>query len=126
MKKVLAFFAMLASLFLLSLGANLAQDKSIRLNRIEIEAMVYFFGEATIKGSDIELLAALSQKLKKAQKEAAAFTDTTQTIQLELSPQEAKICLDMINQATFQAKWVDMVLAMKRKFAAVASPSLGR
>lgn len=126
MKKVLAFIAMLSALFLFNLGANSAQDKSIKLNRLEIDGMVYFFGEAKVKGSDIEILAALSQKLKKAQKDASAFNDTTQTVELNISPQEAKICLDIINDSVFQARWVEMVYGMKRKFASIAMPSLGR
>ncbi|MBN2357366.1 hypothetical protein JXO59_14730 [candidate division KSB1 bacterium] len=126
MKKVLALLAMMVSLFLLSLSANLAQDRSIKMNRVEIESMVYFFGEANVKGSDIEILATLSQKLKKGQKEASAFTDTTQTIQLDLTPGEAKICLDIINDATFQAKWVEMVYGMKRKLEKMASSTATR
>jgi len=120
MKKIVAFLAMILSLFLLSLGANLAQDDAIKLNRPEIESMLYFFNEANIRGADIEVWAALAQKLKAGQKEVAAFVDTSQTITLKLSAQEAKICVDIINNSTFQAKWVDLVLGLKRKLQKIA------
>lgn len=123
MKRVGAFLAMILSLFLLSLGANLAQDQSLKFNRLEIESLLYFFNEANIKGSEIEIWAALSQKLKEGQKEANAFVDTTQTVSVNLISQEAKLCIDVINNATFQAKWVELVLGIKRKLEKIAPSS---
>jgi hypothetical protein len=120
MKKVIAFLAMIVSLFLLSLGANLAQEPYIKLNRPEMESLLCFFNEASVRGADIETWATLGQKLKTGAKEVAVFVDTTQVVSLPLNSREAKICIDIINDSTFQAKWVELVYSIKRKLQKAA------
>lgn len=120
MKRIMAFLGMTVFLFLLSLGVNMAQDKPLQFNRPEMESMMFLFNETTIKGSDIDVLAALSQKLKAGVQESAAFSDTTQTVSLPLTAQEAQVCLNIINNATFQARFVELVLGMKQKLQLLA------
>jgi|GEM_PF-836721 len=120
MKRIIAFLAMIVSLFLLSLGANLAQEPSVKLNRPEMESLLCCFNESSVRGIDIETWAVLAHKLKAGATEAAAFGDTTLVVSLPLSSNEARICIDIINNSTFQAKSVEMVYSIKRKLQKAA------
>ena len=123
MKGFIVILAMMAFLFVLSLGVNVAQDESLRFNRPELESMLCFFDQASIKGSDIEALSALSQKLKEGAKQVAAFPDTSKTIGVKVSSKEARLCLDIINGATLQARHVRLVAGMKKKLQIFATPA---
>ncbi len=123
MKKALSIIGMTAALFLLSMGINLAQqDAVLKFNRPEIESLLTMFNETPIKGQDLDVLAPLMTKLKDGVKEASAFIDTSQTVDIKVNAQEAGIFLNIINNATFPARFVDLVLGMKKKIQAVAPP----
>jgi|WetSurMetagenome_2_1015567.scaffolds.fasta_scaffold582206_1 hypothetical protein len=123
MKKAFTILAMTATLFLLSMGINLAQQEPvIKFNRPEVESLLAMFNETPIKGQDLDVLAPLMTKVKNGAKEASAFTDTSQVVSMKVSPQEAGIFLNIINNATFPARFVDLVLSMKKKIQVVAPP----
>jgi hypothetical protein len=123
MKRLIAILAMMAFLFVLSLGVNIAQDEPLRFNRPEMESMQYFFNEASIKGADIDAVASIAQKLKEGGRQVAAFSDASQTIRIKVTSQEARICLEIINNATFQARHAELVSGMKKKLQIFAAPS---
>ncbi|HNS72564.1 MAG TPA: hypothetical protein PKI81_04095 [bacterium] len=121
MKHFFALLAMMTFLFFLSLSVNIAQDKSLRLNRLEMESMLTLFDHTIVKGSDIEGLADLSAKLREGARQVALFQDSSRTVVLNVTAREAKICLGMIENATIQGRQAEMVRRIRIKLQHYAS-----
>ncbi len=121
MRKIIPFLVMALVLYL-SLFTNVFgqnQIKTINFSAAEAESMVFLFNQTTIKGSDVDVVAPLSKKLNTALKSAKALEDKTKPVPIELSLQELQICLNVINNATFEARYAELVLGMKSKIKAV-------
>ncbi|MBN1540903.1 hypothetical protein JW992_02075 [candidate division KSB1 bacterium] len=107
----------LSLIFPILLVASLAfaQESDVNFNAAEAESMVFLFNQTTIKGSDVEVVAPLAQKLNAALEIAKVTEDKTQLVPLKLTAQEIEICFNVINNATFEARYAQLVFSMKNK-----------
>jgi hypothetical protein len=121
MKLIFSILAMMTFLFFLSLSVNMTQDESLRLNRPEMDSLLALFDQTSVRGTEIEGIAGLSQKLKEGAKQLDNYSDSSRTIVLRVSPREARICLEMINRATFQASHAETMKRIKSKLMHYAS-----
>jgi hypothetical protein len=80
-----------------------------------VESMLFLYNQTTVKGSDVEIVAPVGAKLKAGLKAARALNDTTKMITLKFNPTQAKVCLNIIQNSTFEAKYAELVLGMKHK-----------
>lgn len=115
MRRVLSIIAMMGFLFFLSWSVNMAQDKSLRLNRLEMESLLSSFNQASFRGAEIEGLAPLAQKLREGARQLESFGDSPRTILLRVTPREARICLEMIEQANLQERHAEIIKRVKLK-----------
>ena len=91
------------------------QQLDIKFTPAEVESMLFLYNQTTVKGSEVEIVAPVGVKLKAGLQEARALKDTTETITLKLNPTQAQVCLNIIHNSTFEAKYAELVLGMKRK-----------
>jgi hypothetical protein len=106
----------LSVLFLcLLVSVAFSQPKELKYNPAEVESMLFLFNKTTIKGSDVEIMAPLQEKLKSALEKAREAKAEDAMITLELSVQELQICHQILNNAEFEAKYAELVLGMKNK-----------
>lgn len=115
MRRLFSILAMIGFLFFLSWSVNMAQDESLRLNRQEMESLIDSFNQASFRGADIEGLAPLAQKLREAARQLERYGDSPRTIVLQVSRQEARLCLNMIENATFQTRHAEIIERVKIK-----------
>jgi hypothetical protein len=88
----------------------------------EVESMLFLYNQTPVKGSDVEMVAPVGAKLRDGLKLARAQQDSTKAIPLQLIPVEIQVCLGIINASTFEAKYADLVLGMKRKLESYLQP----
>ncbi len=81
----------------------------------EAKSMLVLFNETTVSGGDVELIAALGEKLNKAAEEADKLKDPDKTVTLLMDTEEVRYCLAIINRSTFQAKYAGLILGIKKK-----------
>ncbi|MBN1997484.1 hypothetical protein JW935_08035 [candidate division KSB1 bacterium] len=96
-----------------------AQELELKFNAAETESMLFLFNQTTIKGSDVEVLLPLNKKLKDGLEKARVLEDKEEELVLKLTPQEIGICLNIINNATFEARYAELVFGMKKKLQAL-------
>ncbi len=124
MKKIIPIILFATVIFLSTQTAIIGQEKMLNFNAAEVESMMFLFNKTQIKGSDVEVLAPLSKKLKNALEKAQQIEDKTQPVPLQLSLQELQICLNIINNATFEARFAELVLGMKQKIQELLPPQM--
>lgn len=95
-------------------------EKNLLFNPNETESMLFLYNQTKISGGDVEMVAALGAKLKAGLKEARAATDSTQLIPLKLNENEIRYCLRIIRNSTFEARYAQLVLGMKKKLEKMA------
>ena len=104
------------------LAQNAAVEKSIQFTPSEAESMLFLYNQTMVKGTDVEIVAPLGKKLNDGLKRARALTDTTETIELKLKLVELDLCMSIIKNSTFEAKYAALVLGMKRKIEKLLPP----
>ena len=112
----------LIALFSLGFSQNMTVTKNLGFTPEEVESMLFLYNQAMIKGSDVEVVAPLGAKLKAGLKEARALQDSTGKVVLKLTLNEIGVCLNIIQTATFEAKYAQLVLGMKRKLIGLLPP----
>lgn len=111
---------------ILIFGAVMAQQQTLKLEftPAEMESMLFLYNQTTVKGADVEVVAPLGVKLRAGLNEARTMKDTTGVLTLQLTLAEVQICLYIIQQSTFEAKYASLILNMKRKLEAILPPEL--
>ena len=109
-------------LFSFGFSQNMTITKNLDFTPEEVESMLFLYNKTMIKGSDVEVVAPLGAKLKAALKEARALQDSTGKIVLRLTLNEIGVCLNIIQTATFEAKFAQLVLVMKKKLMELLPP----
>jgi len=94
------------------------QMVKVQFTPAEVESMLYLYNQTSIKGSDVEVVAPVGVKLRSGLKRARAMKDSTQTLTLEMSLVDVQVCVNIIQASTFEAKYAELVLGMKRKLEA--------
>ena len=123
MKRVL--FYLFASVLLCSIiQAQSIQTVALQFTPEEAESMLFLYNQTQIKGADVEVIAPLGEKLKAGFQQAKAQQDSTKPIKLELTIPEVQVCLGIIQQSTFEAKYASLVYGMKQKLIALLPPEL--
>ncbi|MBD3377016.1 hypothetical protein GF406_18455 [candidate division KSB1 bacterium] len=115
MKKICQ--SMLFILVMMVAFSGVAQTDTVKVNfnAAEAESMLFLFNQTMIKGSDVKVLAPLQTKLNDALDRAREVEDPKDPVPLELSQQEAQICVQIISNAEFEAKYSELVLGMMNK-----------
>jgi len=100
------------------------EDKTINVafSPAEVESMLFLYNQTPVKGSDVEVVAPVGAKLRAGLKAARTQQDSTKSIMVPLLPAEVQVCLGIINASTFEAKYADLVLGMKRKLESYLQP----
>ena len=112
----------LIALFSLGFSQNMTVTKNLDFTPEEVESMLFLYNQTMIKGSDVEVVAPLGAKLKAGLKEARALQDSTGKIVLKLTLNEIGVCLNIIQTATFEAKYAQLILGMKKKLMELLPP----
>lgn len=101
-----------------------AADKAIdvQFSPQQVESMLFLYNQTPVKGADVEIVAPVGAKLRAGLKQARAQQDSSKAIVLPLFPAEVQVCLGIINASTFEAKYAELVLGMKRKLEALITP----
>jgi hypothetical protein len=115
----------LCILFLMNLGVAYAQPTSekplnVILSPAEVESMLFLYNQTPVKGADVELVAPVGTKLRAGLRQARTQQDSTKDIVLPLTLTEIQVCLGIIQASTFEAKYAELVLGIKRKLEAFA------
>lgn len=111
------------SIAVLSLyGQTAEKPLNVALSPAEVESMLFLYNQTPVKGADVELVAPVGAKLRAGLRQARAQQDSTKDIVLSLTPTEIQVCLGIIQASTFEAKYAELVLGIKRKLAAFAGP----
>ena len=100
------------------------EDKPINVgfSPAEMESMLFLYNQTPVKGVDVEVVAPVGAKLRAGLRQARTQQDSTKAIILPLLPTEVQVCLGIINASTFEAKYAELVLGMKRKLEALIPP----
>jgi len=125
MKKLFYPFIISFILSAFSLAQVRPQEYNLHFNPNETESLLFLYNQTTVSGADVEMVAGLGAKLDAGLKEARALTDTTKTVTMKLTVAEIQFCLGIIKNSTFEAKYAQLVLGMKRKLEALL-PKVGR
>lgn len=115
MAKAICFLIMFYIVNPYCLGQEKRPERELHFTPAEVESMLFLYNQTTVKGSDVETVAPVGAKLKAGLREARALEDTTQHITLKLNVTEIQFCLNIISGSTFEAKYAELVLGMKRK-----------
>lgn len=119
MKTIFSAFVIIGMLTMPCIAQDTASIKDIKFNPNEAESMLFLYNQTTVSGADVEMVAGLGAKLNEGLKAARALTDTTMTVTLKLTIEEIQFCLGIIKNSTFEAKYAQLVLGMKRKLEAL-------
>ena len=122
MKKAMIVLFFVCGLYLVGYGQNASSERELHFTPAEVESMLFLYNHTTVKGAEVGLMAPIGAKLKAGLKKARALKDTTQTITLKLTPSQIQICLNIINNSTFEAKYAELVLGMKKKIMKLLPP----
>ena len=115
MLKLCRYFIILFVFIVNSYSQENNPEKNLFFEPQEVESMLFLYNQTTIKGADVDMVAPLGAKLKAGLKEARTQKDTTKTIILKVTPTELQICLNIIENSSFEAKYAELVAGMKRK-----------
>ena len=96
--------------------------KDLKFSPAEVESMLFLFNHTSVKGADVEVVAPVGVKLRAGLVDARALKDTTQKVVLQVTAAETQICLQIIQNSTFEAKYADLVLGMKKKLVKLLPP----
>jgi hypothetical protein len=101
-----------------------AADKAIdvQFSPQQVESMLFLYNQTPVKGADVEIVAPVGAKLRAGLKQARLQQDSTKAIGVPLLPAEIQVCLSIINASTFEAKYAELVLGMKRKLESLLPP----
>jgi hypothetical protein len=101
---------------LLSVSAVIyGQELEAKFNAAESEMMAVMFNQFSIKGSDVEAVVPLNRKLKEALQKSQGIQNKNDSVPLKLTTAEVSICLTIINNSTFEARFTELVFGMKQK-----------
>ncbi|MBD3386073.1 hypothetical protein GF407_14250 [candidate division KSB1 bacterium] len=109
-----SFLPFIVIIFLAFLSNN-SFGTELKFDPVETESMLYLFNQTKIKGSEVEMFAPLQAKLIGALDKARNLPQDSTTVSIELSTQELDICLQILNNANVEAKYLDLILNMKNK-----------
>ena len=84
-----------------------------------LEVLNYLFGEAKISGKTIELASSINVKLKEAVKIVEKANDPSQLVALTLDKEQSQLCLEILNEASFEAQYATLVLSIKKKLSQI-------
>ncbi len=98
----------------------MAQDRELLFAPAEVESMLFLYNQAPIKGTDVEVVAPLGAKLREGLQIARTQPDSLKPVKLMVSPNDVQICLSILNNSTFEARFAELVLGMKKKLEALA------
>ncbi len=115
------FVVMCCSLLVL-FGLSLAQEKELLFTPNEVESMLFLYNQAPVKGDQVEIVAPVGAKLRKGLEVARAQNDSTKLVKLMMNPTELQICLNILNLSTFEARYAELVLGMKKKIEKLLPP----
>jgi hypothetical protein len=101
-------------------GQTAEKPLNVSLSPAEVESMLFLYNQTPVKGADVELVAPVGAKLRAGLRQARTQLDSTQDIVLPLTPTEIQVCLGIIEASTFEAKYAELVLGIKRKLEAFA------
>ena len=121
MNKLILLISMIG-LFQVVLAQEQESEYALQFNPNEAESMVFLFNQTTVSGGDVEMVGALAAKLRTGMEQGRALQDTTQVVTLKLTPEEVQFCLGIIANSTFEARYAELVLGMKRKLEALLPP----
>jgi hypothetical protein len=96
-----------------------SQELKFNFSPEEVESMLFLYNQTTIKGSDVDVVAPLGAKLKKGLQQARMMKDSTGLIPMSMTPVEIQICLNIIENSQFEAKYAELVAGMKRKLTSL-------
>ncbi len=100
----------------------MAQDRELLFAPAEVESMLFLYNQAPIKGSDVEIIAPLGMKLREGLRVAQTQSDSLKPVKLLFSGDDVQICLNILNNSTFEARFAELVLGMKKKLEALLTP----
>ena len=120
--KILYASVLVGILCLPCFGEGFGPEKELVFTPAEVESMLFLYNQAPVKGSEAELVAPVGKKLKEGLKEARALEDTTGTITLKLNLTQLQVCMSIVNNSTFEAKYAELVSGMKRKLRKLLPP----
>ena len=111
-------------LFLCTVGfSQMPQvEKELKFTPAEVESMLFLYNQTSVKGADVEVVAPVGEKLRNGLIQARALKDTTQKVVLKVTAAETQICLQIIQNSTFEAKYAELVLGMKKKLVKLLPP----
>jgi hypothetical protein len=118
MKRAIPAMALAVCAIILSPVYGQTEEKplSVALSPNEVESMLFLYNQTPVKGADVELVAPVGAKLRAGLKHARTQQDSTKAVTVQLLPVEIQVCLGIIQASTFEAKYAELVLGMKRKF----------
>ncbi|MBN1781061.1 hypothetical protein JW948_08065 [bacterium] len=113
----------LTLLFYISVAAQQpVKMVKVEFTPAEVESMLFLYNQTSIKGADVEVVAPVGTKLRAGLKEARAMSDSTKMLTLDMNLMEVQVCVNIIQASTFEAKYAELVLGMKRKLVALLPP----
>jgi hypothetical protein len=115
------WFSGLTLMIFVFVAQTFAQEKELLFTPAELTSMLSLFNQTQIKGSDVEVIAPLGAKLRFGY-DTTQRDSTRKIISLKLSQTETQICLNVLNNSTVEARFADLILGMKKKLNALASP----
>ena len=110
------------SLLIIAWGAIYAQDKELLFTANEVESMLFLYNQAPVKGDQVEMIAPVGAKLRRGLEQARALVDTTKMIKLMMNPTELQICHNILTISTFEARYAELILGMKKKIEKLLPP----
>jgi hypothetical protein len=97
-------------------------EKELKFTPAEVESMLFLYNQTSVKGADVEVVAPVGVKLRDGLTQARTLNDTTQKVILKVTAAETQICLQIIQNSTFEAKYAELVLGMKNKLVKLLPP----
>ncbi len=110
MKKLFPILGFCLVLYLSTYVVGQSPRSEVEMSVVQLQSLNYLFGQATIKGDQIELASELSKKLKNYTTRTQNVEDAHKQVSLPLSKAEASMCLNIIDESSFQARHCIMVL----------------
>ncbi|MFC1568944.1 hypothetical protein ACFL4L_01800 [bacterium] len=113
--------------FMLMVCISMLAQQPVKMVKVqfspsEVESMLFLYNQTSIKGADVEVVAPVGAILRTGLKEARAMKDSTKTLELKMSLVEVQVCVNIIQASTFEAKYAELVLGMKKKLVALLPP----
>lgn len=118
-KTILILFVLFLPLMFLSAQQQIFE---VQFTPAEVESILFLYNQTSVKGSDVEIVVPVGIKLRVGLKKARALKDTTKTIKLNLTVTDVQVCLNIIQNATFEARYAELVLGMKKKLVKLLPP----